>query len=285
MKLTYFPGCTMFEKAKDFEASALKVLEILGFEVEEMENWYCCGAVSTLVNDNVMTMVSAFRNIVEAQKSDAKVMTTFCAACYNVMKNAYSIIKEDEEKRKVLEDFVEEEFSDRIKMLHLVELLRDVEDFSSFVKRDLSNIKVAPYYGCLLLRPFKTVGIDDAEDPRIMEDILERIGVEVVNFPHRIECCGAHLTVNQKEITTDCVKTIVESAKKNGANVIVNSCPLCQYNLDRHQVFLRETDSNYVPIPVLYFTEMVALAFGVDNKDAISGKHYINPFGVIEEKS
>lgn len=284
VKLTYFPGCTMFEKSRDFERSALKVFEILKFEIEEMKDWYCCGAVATLVDDNLMTMVAPFRNIVLAQKMDAGIVTTFCSACYNVLKNTYSTVKTDQDKRKVLEDFVEEEFTGKIKILHFLEILRDIDDFTPYLKKDLKYLKIAPYYGCLLLRPFKTVGIDDREDPKIMEHILQKIGADVVNFPQRIECCGAHLSVNWKDITADCVKTVIESAKKNGADIIVNSCPLCQYNLDKLQLLLMEKDRDFVPVPILYFTEVLALAFGEDSRSAISGKHYIDPFSLIEKK-
>lgn len=274
----------MFEKAKDFERSALRVFEILNFEIEEMKDWYCCGAVSTLVDDNIMAMVAPFRNIVQAQKMESDIVTTFCSACYNVLKNTCSTIKEDTEKRKVLEDFVEEKFTDKIKILHFLEVLKDIDDFTPYIKKDLKNIKVASYYGCLLLRSFKTVGIDDPEAPEIMETILEKIGAGVTRFPHRIECCGAHLVVNRKDIVADCVKTIIKSAVSNGADIIVNSCPLCQYNLDKQQLLINEKDSNFTPIPILYFTELVALAFGEEMNSAVSGKHYIDPFPVLEEK-
>ena len=282
MKLAYYPGCTMHEKAHAFEASGLRVFEILGFEMARMKEWYCCGAVTSLVSDNLMNFAAPFRNLALAEKEfPGGTLTTFCAACYNVLKNTQSLVSGNGEKKKILEDFVEEKYSGGVKVLHYLELLRDAENLKEKVKVSLKGLKVAPYYGCLLLRPYREAGIDDPENPSIMEDLISSTGAEAVIFPHRIECCGAHLSVTGPEQAVSCVKRVIDSARNAGADFIVNSCPLCQYNLDKLQKDMAGGNGEFVPLPVLYMTEMLAIALGEDPAAVLSGSHYIDPFPAL----
>jgi heterodisulfide reductase subunit B len=156
-----------------------------------------------------------------------------------------------------------------VKVVHLLEILRDDlgwEALAERVVRPLTGLRIAPYYGCLLLRPYEEIGLDDPEDPTIMHDLVRALGAEPVDFPFSIECCGSYLTVKEPQVTETISKDIVASARAHGAQAIVTTCPLCQFNLDYPQ---RETEAGRTgnEIPVLYFTQLMAVALGLPEAD------------------
>lgn len=279
MKIPYFPGCTLYTKGKGFDASGRASAKALGFELVELPEWNCCGATFPLATDNLMSFVAPTRVLVNAKKEGSK-LVTLCSICYNVLKRTNRLLREDEEKREKINLFIEEEYAGEVEVIHLLELLRQeigFEALSERVRNKLEGLTVAPYYGCLLLRPFDEIGLDDPEEPTILDDLLRSLGCQVANFPHKTECCGSYLVMSSTQVSTELSYAILSSASRHGAEAVVTSCPLCQFNLDHRQAEMSRKYSGFVPIPILYFTQLLGIALGLDSVDYGFEKHYVDP--------
>lgn len=286
MKIPYFPGCTLTNKAKGLNETAKQCTEILGLELVELDNWYCCQANFSTVTDNLMNHLAPVRTLMSARKAGKK-LVVLCSTCYYVLKRINLLMEEDEEKRKTVFDFLEEDYQGPVEVIHFLELLRDEVGFEKLkenVKSSLSNLKVAPYYGCQLLRPSKELAFDDPEAPTIFERFLEALGCRTVAYPFKIECCGSFLVTFDSEPVEDCVSRILRHAIKNGAETIITSCPLCHFNLDWSQKGIRDKDEEFHTIPVVYLTELMALAMGVDISTEIWEQHIVDPRPLLASK-
>ncbi|MEE8185859.1 MAG: CoB--CoM heterodisulfide reductase iron-sulfur subunit B family protein [Thermodesulfobacteriota bacterium] len=264
MKIPYYPGCTLNTVAKDFDTSAREAATVLGLELKELDQWNCCGASFPLTPDNVMGLTAPTKVLVNARK-EGDTVTTLCSVCYNVLKRTNKAINDDRDRRNLINEFIEEEYDGSLQVIHFLEVLRDRIGFDkvkNLVKRPLKGIKTGTYYGCMLLRPFEDIGIDDPEAPVIFEDLLRSLGCEPVEFPNKIECCGAHLAMGNEDVVVRLSGNVMTSAIDSGADLIVTSCPLCQYNLEKSQKRLVQDTADYSGIPVLYFTQILGLALG-----------------------
>ncbi len=286
MKIPYYPGCTLNTVAKGFDVSARESALVLGFELKELDQWNCCGASFPLTPDNVMGLAAPAKVLANAS-SEGDVVATLCSVCYNVLKRTNKVMRDDRDRRReVISGFIEEEYEGGLDVVHFLEVLRDKVGFDRVrgaVKRPLKGIKAGAYYGCMLLRPFDDVGIDNAEAPVIFEDLLRALGCEPVEFPNKIECCGAHLAMGGEDIVTRLSSNVMASAAGSGAEIIVTSCPLCQYNLVKSRERMMEEGGD-LRIPVLYFTQILGLALGQDEDilELGSGLHDIRP--LLEER-
>jgi len=268
MKIPYYPGCTLKTKAKNLEDSAIAAAKVLDIEMEELPRWNCCGTVYSLAADDLIHQVGSIRNLIRAKEQGSNRLVTLCSMCYNTLKRANEFFLEDEGKRERLKMYLDDEipYDGDVRVVHLLEILRDevgIDKIKAAVKKPLTGLKVAPYYGCMLLRP-ASIGIDDVERPVVMEEILEALGAEIIDDPYKTECCGAYQTVNRKDVVVTCVHSILTSAQSNGAEVIALSCPLCDFNLDYRQKDIKQVYNGFHNIPVLYFTQLMAIAFGLD---------------------
>ncbi|MFO7792952.1 MAG: CoB--CoM heterodisulfide reductase iron-sulfur subunit B family protein [Candidatus Saliniplasma sp.] len=273
----YYPGCTLKTKASDYEESAMAVMEELGKPLVEMDDWYCCGAVQSLTEDDIMHQIAPIRTMCCTQEQGENEVVTLCDMCYNVLKQANERMKENPDDLETMNEFLTEDpdYLGEVEVHHIFEILRDMKDeIKKKVKKPLGDLKIAPYYGCMLLRP-DHVAIDDTEDPYIMEGLLETIGADVIHNPKRTECCGSYHTVNRSDIVEKRVEDIVSRAVKDGADAIALSCPLCQFNLDFHQ---RNTEYD---IPIFYLTELIALSMGIE---VGMEKHKIDPKSLLKDK-
>jgi heterodisulfide reductase subunit B len=289
MKLFYYPGCTVKTKAKNLEVSAVAAMKELDIELVEIASWNCCGTVFGMSTDDLLHQLAPLRNLLRVQEQGGDKVTTMCSMCYNTLKRANHLIREDEEKKKLLADFMIEEpvrYEGEVDVLHLLEVLRDVVGFEKLkekVKVPLKGLKLDPYYGCMLTRP-QEIGIDNLENPTIMEDFLTALGAEVVKDPMKTECCGSYHTVNEVGVVVDRGYGILNSALKRGADAMVLSCPLCDYNMDHRQ---REIVQKYVDfrgIPVFYFTQLLAVALGLEVAINHFDLNYVDPIPLLKER-
>ncbi len=256
MTFSYYPGCTLKAKGKDLEKYALLSAAALGIELEEIENWQCCGAVYPQVRDEVAQRLGAVRAIKSAADKGQNVVT-LCAACYNVLKQCHYDLKNDEAFCAKVNAYEKAEAPFDNSVLHFLELLRDTVGFDNLkamVKNPLTDMKIAAYYGCLLLRPSSKLGFDDAENPTIMEDFIRALGATPVIYAERNECCGGYCAVKNVEFASKRATAVVTSAKEMGADMMITACPLCLYNLK---------ENSKEKLPVVYFTELLAKALGV----------------------
>ena len=257
MKVSYFPGCTLKNKAKDLDAYAYKSAEALGVTLEEIENWQCCGGVFTTAKNEVATKLSSVRALKEAYGKEQPLVTV-CSACHNVIKQTNHAMQNDLEFASKVNRYMGEEtdYNGEAEVYHYLELLRDVVGFDKVkekVVNALKGKKIAAYYGCLLLRPSGVMKMDDPENPTIMEDFISAIGATPVVYARRNECCGGYIAMESPALAKKNSASIVENAKAAGAEMIITACPLCKYNLIK----------NGADIPVVYFTELLAEALGV----------------------
>jgi len=256
LQFSYYPGCTLKTRAREFEKSAFLAARALEIELVEQGEWQCCGAVFPLARDEIATYLSAVRSLDAAAKKGEK-LVTLCAACYHVIKRANYSIKHDQEIRQKVNNYLEIDYQGTAEVIHYLEMLKDELGFVELekkVKNPLQGKKIAPYYGCLLLRPRKIMEFDDPENPSIMEDFLKSIGAEPVFYPYRTECCGVYLSVKEEEIVEGMVEKIVSSAARAGAEAIVDACPLCHYNLEEMQ---KRFPAGSPRLPVIYFTDLL----------------------------
>jgi heterodisulfide reductase subunit B len=289
MKISYYPGCTLKSNAKNFEDSALCALKALGLEVEELERWNCCGTVYSLATDDLIHHLASIRNLIRVKEAQSDAVMTLCAMCYNTLKRVNERVKADPESLAKVHKFMDEEkiaYAGDVKVRHLLELLRDDVKFETVakkVRRPLANLRVASYYGCLLVRP-KGVGLDDMENPTVLDDLARALGAIPVDYPYKTECCGAYQTVDKPESVADRAFSILSSAVRRGADVVSVSCPLCAFNLDHRQEETVKKYSGFKTIPVLYFTQLMAIALGCEEKDLRLELHHIEPRPVLKQK-
>ncbi len=257
MKYSYYPGCTLKNKAQSLDKAARACAEALGFTLEEIPEWQCCGGVYPLGQDEVATKLSSVRALCAARDKEQD-LVTLCSACHHVLKR----VNDDMQNVPAIRDKAnlymgnEVPYQGETNVLHFLEVLRDRVGFDALraaVKNPLTGRKIGAYYGCLLLRPGKVMGFDDPENPTIIEDFIRAIGAEPVVYPYRNECCGGYISLREKELTKKNCTRIASSAEGFGAEMLITACPLCLYNLKEN-----------VDIPVLYFTEILAEALGVE---------------------
>ena len=258
MKYSYYQGCTLRTKAKDLDAYARASAKVLGFELEEIENWQCCGGVYPLGTDEIATKLSSVRALNEA-KEKGRDLVTLCSACHHVIKRVNDDMKNVEDIRTRANNYMqlEEPYAGETTVLHFLEVLRDRVGFDTLkekVVNPLKGKKIGAYYGCLLLRPGKIMAFDNPENPSVIEDFIRAIGAEPVIYPYRNECCGGYISLKEKEMAENMSKKVTDSAKGFGAEMLITACPLCLYNLKKN---------GNQTLPVYYFTELLAEALGV----------------------
>ncbi len=289
MKIAYFPGCTLKASAKNFEDSALASAQALGIEMVELPRWTCCGTVYSLASDDLMHHIAPIRNLLRVAEAGYDKVVTLCAMCYNTLKMSNLRFRQNPEDRDKITQFMYEEkiqYDGKVEVYHLLELLRDTVGFEAIekqVKKPLKGLRVSSYYGCTLLRP-KEAAIDDPEKPQLLGRLLTALGAEVVDFPYNIECCGSYLTVNKIDFIAQRTKEIIGQAQSLGAELMVQSCPLCDFNLSGRQKEAGKQYSDFKPMPTLYFTQLLALALGTNGKSLRFDLNYVNPEPLLAKK-
>ncbi|MFH1809489.1 MAG: CoB--CoM heterodisulfide reductase iron-sulfur subunit B family protein [Pseudomonadota bacterium] len=267
MKIGYYPGCTLKTKAKNLEDSALASLQALGVEVQELERWNCCGAVSSLSDDDLIHQLAPVRDLIRARDQGCDQVMTLCSQCFNVLRRANNLMRDDAEKRKTLNLFMDEEadYAGEVEVLHYLDLLEQQvgwDKLQAAVKKPLGGMKVAPFYGCALLRPREAALGGGSPDQ--LEKFLTALGATPVVYSGEDECCGAYqVLVNPVEATRQAGR-VLKGAEQGGAEALVLSCPLCEHNLGKRQVELAAADGEIKPLPVLYFSQLLAVALGLE---------------------
>jgi len=288
MDLSYYPGCTLKTKAKNFEDSAIASMAALGVNLVELPRWNCCGTVYSLAEDDLVHHLAAVRTLIRVVEQGNSKVVTLCSFCYNTLKRADLLMKNSEEKRNTLNSFMDEEpdYDGQVEVVHLLQVLRDDLGWGAIaqkVKTPLQNLKVAPYYGCTLLRP-REAAIDDVENPTVLQELLQTLDATVVDFPLATECCGSFQIVSNPDFVTERAHTILDVAIKRGAEAIVVSCPLCSFNLGQRQIELKQKYSDFQGLPIIYFTQLLALALGVDPTVCRFDQNFGEPQTLLQSK-
>ena len=263
MKLAYFPGCSAESTARDMHMSSLAVAKALGIELVEPEGWSCCGATAGHQTDRVLTTSLSAANLTKVQDMGLD-MVLNCAACFGRMKMANHELQDPDMRQKVAEA-VGRDYDGSVNVRHLLDvLLHDVglDPIKAAVKKPLNGLKVASYYGCLMVRPADVMQFDDPENPTCMDDLVEAMGGEPLDWPHKVECCGGGLSLTRTDLVVSLSDKIVTMAKAEGADCIVVACPMCQVNLDMRQIDIKKQSGRDHNVPILYITQLLGLALG-----------------------
>ncbi len=265
--------------AVELGLSTEAVCRALGIELLELEDWNCCGASSAHSIDHELSLALPGRNVAIAQETGLDVVTS-CPACYHNSLNADKALREDEDWRRKMEALLNFRYTGQVRPRHLLDVLSHDVEMSKIrekVIKPLEGLKVASYYGCMLVRPPELTGWDNPEFPVTMDRLMEAVGAEPVEWSYKVDCCGASLTLCHSEVVVDLSSKLVEKATEAGADCIACACGICLANLD-----MRQTVDEKVPI--LYFTELMSLAFGASDVEKWLGKHAVNPRPLLRER-
>lgn len=283
MKYAYYPGCSAHSTARDMHESCLAVAKALGIEMQEIKGWTCCGASAAHQTDRALAASLASANLLLAKGMGAD-MVVNCAACYSRSKAANYEVKNYPAMRKRVGALLGESYDGSVPVRHFVEVLaQDIgpAKLKKAVKRPLRGLKVACYYGCYLLRPPEVTGFDDPENPTILENLVEAIGGESLEWPGKVECCGGSQNLTRTDITVARSAAIIEMAKSAGADCITVACPMCQTSLDLRQKDMAKTGKTY-NMPVLYITQLIGLALGISPAELGINRLMVPPRAVLQ---
>ena len=286
MKYGYFPGCSLLASAAEYARSAEGVMAALGIELEEIEDWVCCGATPAHATSHLLSLALPAISCAAAEKQGLDVLTC-CAACYSRLKQANQDLKDDPALLAQVCDVIEEDYRASVRVVHITEVLSQqvgLEAIRARVRKPLKGLKVACYYGCLMARLPESLRIDRAEYPTLLDDLLRAVGAEPVDWPYKTECCGAALTLARQRTVVRLCGDIIQIAKESGADALAVACPLCQANLDMYQSDAERQLGKQLGVPVLYFTQLMGLAFGLDPEQLCLDKAIVDPLALLAEK-
>lgn len=285
-RYAFYPGCTLHSTGVEFGASTELVCEALGLEMVEIDDWNCCGASSAHSMDDTLFLALPARNLAKAQAVELDDLAIPCAACYSRTAAADLALREDEVFRSTMEAVLGFQYQGRVRPRNLLDIFANdmgKEQLAAEVTRPLAGLRVVSYYGCLLIRPPQyTQRWDDPEHPQAMDDVVELMGAEAVPWSYGIDCCGGSLTLNRSDVVVHLVDKLARAAHEAGADALVTACPMCMANVDGRQLYRsgppipRPPKPDYEPLPIFYFTELMALAYGLPMKKVL-GKHLVSP--------
>ena len=281
----YFPGCSLEKIALSYHLSALETTQKLGIKLTELEDWNCCGATAYFHVDELLAYTLAARNLAMAEKIGSEIVAP-CSACYKNMYFTNVHLNQDPDLAEHINEALQEDnlsFSGKMVVKHLIEVFsNDVgsEEIKSKVIYPLSGLRVAPYYGCQILRPKKDH--EDVEQPRYFEDLMSAIGATPVDFPLKLTCCGGSLLISSRPAAYSMIHNLLYSAQRAQADVIATACPLCQVNLECYQQQVNQEFGTQFAIPVVYFTQLIGLSLGITPKKLGFGKEFLSPKKAID---
>ena len=280
MRFAYYPGCTATSTSIEYDESVRETSQYLGIDLEEIPEWTCCGASSGHIINRELAMALPSRNLALANQMSLAIVSP-CPACSLRHKIAEHELRKDPELKTRIEEDIGMNLELGQKTKHILEVLyRDVgiDAIKIKVQKSLKGLKVVTYYGCYLVRPPEIAGFDDPENPTIMDKIMEALDAEVIDWSYKIDCCGGGLAIVAPEIVKKLAGKIVQAASELGADAIVTACGICQANLDMRQ----PKNSGSHPMPIFYFSELSALAFGSLNVKKWLAKHLVDPSDLLE---
>lgn len=287
MRFAFYPGCSLESSAREYRASTELVARTLGFELEEIPGWVCCGSTPAHMSDKLLSVALPAHTLLLAERMKTEGVLVSCASCYSRLRAANDAIKRDASLRDDVARAIGGTYQGDVPVYHVLEVVAKAIErpgFDEKIKRKLKGLKVASYYGCLLVRPPSITGFDDREDPQVMDRLAAALGAEPVTWRYKVECCGAALAFTNPDIVLKLSGDILEDAKASGADLLQVACPLCQSNLDLRQRNIEKYTGVDLEVPVLYFTQILGLAFGYSAGALGLGKHIISPVPVLKKR-
>jgi heterodisulfide reductase subunit B len=280
MKVSFFPGCSLEGTAREYGESIEAVCESLSVELQELPDWTCCGASSAHCTSEYLSLALPARNLLEAEKSDQDLVTP-CAACFSRLKAAEKALTGQSKVDVGIP------LKGKTSIHHILEFLSRenfLEEIEKKITLPLKNLKAVSYYGCLLVRPPGVTQVENFEDPRTLDTLINLLGGESVFWPYKTECCGGSLVLSKVDIVRKLNGRLLDMAREAEADCIVTACPLCQANLDTRQEEIEAEKGTKYNIPIFYFTELIGLAFGSKDISKWMSRHFVDPRPLLEAK-
>ena len=284
MRYAYYPGCSSHSTARDMSESAAAVARALGIELVDIEGWSCCGATAAHQTDRVLAASLPAANLLLARQMGLDTVVT-CAACYNRMKvTNHEVISSPAIRAKVAEA-VGQPYDGSVAVRHLVEVLLEdvgIEKLRKSFTHSLGGLKVAAYYGCLLVRPHGITNFDDAENPTILDRLVDAMGGESVDWPGKVDCCGGGLNLTRTDVVVKLAGSVIDMAVASGAECITVACPMCQASLDLRQQDMQKQGGKRYNMPIVYITQLLGLCLGIPAKELGLNRLMVPPASVLQ---
>jgi heterodisulfide reductase subunit B len=281
--IAYYPGCSLHSTAKEYNHSTKAVCQALDLKLVEPRGWVCCGSSAAHRSDHQAALRLPLENLALIEQSGFDEVVMPCAACFSRHKTAQYELRRDEQAKAELDGALGYEYQDSVRVSSLGEaIIRRVgpEQVASRVKRPLSGLKVVCYYGCLLTRPPQVTEAEHPENPMELDRLVAALGAKVLDWSYKTTCCGAAHSLTRPDIVLNLSSRLIEHARASGADLIAVACPLCHTNMDARQFQMKLA----TPLPVLYFTQLMALALGLPTEAAALNKNLVDPRPLLKEK-
>lgn len=279
-RIAYYPGCSLHSLSSELDHSSKAVLKELGVELYEPNGWSCCGSSPAHSTDPLLAATLPIRNLALIEQSGFSEVLAPCVACYSRFKTAQYDVARDPDLKRQVDQKNEYEYQGKVEVKSLLDVFEQrvgLGAISKRVRKPLKNLKVASYYGCLLTRPPKVTGSKHPENPMGMERVVEELGALTVDWSFKTECCGGSLSLTRTDLALKLTKRILDNAKEVGADIVTTACPLCHVNLDARQAALKLEK----PIPVLFITQLMGLAFGISPHSLALDKNMVDTTSVV----
>jgi heterodisulfide reductase subunit B len=279
-KVAYYPGCSLHSSAPEYGDTTRAVAEVLDLELVEPPGWVCCGSSPAHSSDHTLATVLPMRTLATVEQMGLDTVTAPCSSCFARLKTAAHNVAHDETMAQEVEAQLDYAYQGTVTVQHLLDTLVDrvgLDKIKAGVRKPLAGLKVACYYGCLVTRPSKITGAEHPEYPTKMDDLMKALGAEPIDWSYKTDCCGGALGLTQTPLALEMTRKILQNARDCRADVIAAVCPLCHVNLDARQ---RQIGLD-PPLPVLYGTQLMALAFGLGEKQAALSKNMVDPKPVL----
>ncbi|OFX22017.1 MAG: hypothetical protein A2V77_16460 [Anaeromyxobacter sp. RBG_16_69_14] len=287
MKVSYYPGCSLESTGKSYDHSTREVCGALGVELQEVTDWVCCGSSAGLKMNRFVSTALSGVNLALLEKEEPGEVVAPCPFCYRRLASAQEEMRQDPKLKGEVEEVIDAELVGSLKIHNLVTFLREkvgLEAIGAKLKKPLAGLKVVPYYGCFMVKPQQVTGCGDTENPTSMDEILAALGAEVLDWDFKTECCGAGLSLSKTDKAVELSGRLIREAAFRGADAIVVACQLCQANLDVRQGQVGKEDNKQYDLPVIYFTQLMGLAFGLAPAALGLNHHLVDPVALLQKK-
>jgi heterodisulfide reductase subunit B len=288
MKYAYYPGCSLHSTGEEFDKSLLAVCEKLDVELVEIEKWLCCGSTAAHNISKLLATSLPMANLALMAKMGLDEVVVPCAECFSKLKIAQHSVKADKQLKRDVVETIHMDCNVDAKVTHPLSIFAEeplLSKIPTVVERNLSGLKVACYYGCLLTRPPEITQFDNCEYPETMDRVLSAAGITTLDWDHKTSCCGASFAMTKTDIVVNLSHKIIEDAKAVGADAIAVACPMCHANLDTRQDDMEKAYGAHPQMPILYFTQLMGYSFGMTPEELLLNKHLTDVTSLIEKAS
>ncbi|KPL25431.1 MAG: hypothetical protein AMJ75_00855 [Phycisphaerae bacterium SM1_79] len=276
LKYAYYPGCSLHSTGAEYDVSFRAVCDIVGLEIQEVKGWICCGTSPAHCTSKLLSLALPYKNLCLVEKMGMNEVVAPCAACFARLRTAMYEAAAHPELERQLSDILDTPLPKSVNVVSPLEILSDGIDLTSAVTRELGELKVVCYYGCLLTRPPKVMQFDECEYPMSMDRLLRSVGIATLDWSYKTDCCGGALALTETDVVLKLTRDILEEAKAVGANAVAVACPLCHANLDTRQAEIEQKYDVHYGLPIFYFTQLMGLALGTPPSQLGLHKHFVS---------